>query len=159
MKELVGRRVDAIDVEKAKQEYIIFHTDTGPICYAALPDCCSETWFADILGIERILGKVIGSVEEIEVTDFACRLIERDGRGRQESDKVYGISLGVAGGCGSGCEIVFRNSSNGYYGGCLSGPIDIPKERGDSSAYASGHEQLEWERITKDWSAGEPKEA
>ena len=155
MKELIGRRVDAIDVEKAKQEWIVFHTDAGPLCYHAEADCCSETWFSDIIGLEQLIGQKVSSVEEITIPDSVSGLIDRDGRGRQESDTLYGYLI-ENGSWRNGCKIFFRNSSNGYYGGSLSDPIEIPKTRREY--YDAKDEPLEWERIEKDWSAGATKD-
>jgi len=74
-------------------------------------DCCSETWFADILNPEAINsgGAVVLSVEEIPNI-----VAVDDGRGRQDSDQFYGVKITTVLGT---CTIIYRNSSNGYYGG------------------------------------------
>lgn len=41
-----------------------------------------------------------------------------DGLGRQDSDAVYGVGILTSKGAG---EIVYRNSSHGYYGGWIEG--------------------------------------
>jgi hypothetical protein len=104
---LTGRRIDKIEVEPG-EEYIRFQTDAGPLAWITDGDCCSETWFADIVGVKALLGATVTKVENVEIPEV------EDGRTRQEVDSFYGVSIttdrGVA-------KIIYRNSSNGYYGG------------------------------------------
>lgn len=73
-------------------------------------------------------------VEEVDMDGYNVD----DGRTRQECDEAYGYKIFTDKGQ---ADIIFRNSSNGYYGGSLNGveiDIDIP---------ATAKE------ITGDWSA------
>lgn len=110
MDELVGRTINAIQIDDAEQHYLAFGTDSGRIIYVAEGDCCSESWFYHILGVDNLLGQTVLETE-------SCYLGEpEDGFSRQESDKLYSIKLRTARGY---ADIEFRNSSNGYYGGYL----------------------------------------
>lgn len=121
MKELLGKRINKILVN-SDQSVLIFDTNFGDVAYETYGDCCSETWFADITGVAALLGGVVTTVEvvDIEVVD--------DGRTRQEEDEFYGVKITTDKGY---ADIVYRNSSNGYYGGSadyaayLERPTDI----------------------------------
>ena len=108
---LVGRTISALFIS-ADQSILWFDTDAGPIVYEAEGDCCSESWFADIIGADWLKGTRVISTETLGLPDYNVK----DGRGRQEEDEAYGYSLTTERGVAT---IVFRNSSNGYYGGCL----------------------------------------
>ncbi len=94
-------------------------------------DCCSETWWADAVGVKQLLGHVVTAVEEIDMPT------PEDDRTRQEYDEAYGIKITTTRGV---CDLVYRNSSNGYYGG-------------DSSIRWSDKIPDGFRQITEDWSA------
>jgi len=48
MKELVGKTVKELYVNE-DQSLLKFVTDQGEVIYQTEADCCSETWFADII--------------------------------------------------------------------------------------------------------------
>ena len=100
----------------------------------ALPCCCSETWWADILGVEYLIGHTIQAIEEILLPN------PHDDRGRQEFDRQYGVlirtELGIV-------TLIYRNSSNGYYGGSFQITTKLFQEQQD----------IEWKLIEEDWSA------
>lgn len=109
MKELVGKKINGIYVSEGENE-LAFDTDAGVIGYEGYGDCCSETWFADVLGVSALIGATVAAVEDVDLENYNIE----DGRGRQEADSVYGYKLRTDKGY---ADIVFRNSSNGYYGG------------------------------------------
>lgn len=115
MKELIGKKVREIYVDSEFQTYLKFVTDQGDLHYYADGDCCSESYFAEILGVNNLLQQkyAVLSVEKIQ-------LGESEGT-RQESDSIYGIKINFSEPgkyYGPSCAlIIFRNSSNGYYGG------------------------------------------
>lgn len=140
MKELVGKIVEKILIDRNLQEYLQFKTKQGDVIYQTEADCCSETWFADIINVEGFFstyygkgtdGRMVQSVEEIEMPEVA------DDRTRQQSDQAYGYRIKTN---AATITIVFRNSSNGYYGG----GIRLIKKLPD------GIEMIE---ITEDYSA------
>ena len=82
------------------------------IAYDAWGDCCSETWFADITGVGALIGGTVQTADEVSMDGYNVE----DGRTRQECDEAYGYKLTTDKGY---ADIVFRNSSNGYYGGSI----------------------------------------
>lgn len=111
MDELLNRIITKVLVSD-DQHRIQFVTDQGPINYSLYGDCCSETWFSDILNVSDIINSKVIEVSCLELPDYNCD----DGRSRQEVDEVYGYSIKTEKGS---CEVIFRNSSNGYYGGSI----------------------------------------
>lgn len=109
MKELVGKRVKALYIDECEST-LAFATDAGIVSYETYGDCCSQTWFADIVGVNALIGGVVSSVEDMDLGGYNVD----DGRCRQEYDSVYGYKIITDKGY---VDIVFRNSSNGYYGG------------------------------------------
>lgn len=108
-----GHRVDKIFLKADGEDAIRFeiegnrHND-----FWCEGDCCSESWISDLIGVENIIGAVVSHVECKELPDYNCK----DGRGRQEEDEVYGFTFKTDKG---DFDLIFRNSSNGYYGGWL----------------------------------------
>ena len=132
LQELVGRTVLAVAAEEPGEHFLRLTTDDGDRFVTAIGDCCSETWFADITGFDALIGSPVLSVDQPALEDRP-----NDGRGRQEEDAYYGITITTAKGR---CDIVYRNSSNGYYGGwCSYGKTCT--------------EKVDWAPITSDWSA------
>jgi hypothetical protein len=99
-------------------------------------DCCSETWFADIIGVKNLIRDRREEVIGIEKLDLPA---PEDNRNRQDVDQAYGYRLKTKKG---DCDIIFRNSSNGYYGGDIY--LDTKTKEWDLSKFI---------RITDDWSA------
>lgn len=114
MKELLETRIERVYVSDS-QEHIVFVHWVGPppevTAYQTEADCCSETWFADIIGLHNLLGQTVTGVRVLQV-----EIPEDDNRSRQDYDEAYGYRLTTAKG---DCDFIFRNSSNGYYGGSL----------------------------------------
>ncbi|MNQ16294.1 hypothetical protein D3C85_292910 [compost metagenome] len=153
MKELVGNVIKEIYVNE-DQSIIRFVTDIGDLCYIAEGDCCSETWFADILFSYRFFcGRKVAEVVELEIPDFVTKMANSDGRTRQEYDEVYGYQIVVerqnnySYGSAESCDIIFRNSSNGYYGGSCE--FMNPENKRHKEKLA----ESEWARISEDWKA------
>lgn len=93
---------------------MIITTDDDIFGFYVEGDCCSVSWFADIIGVEKVQGTRIKEIREPDLSNYNTD----DGRCRQESESVYGYDLVSED--GGICTIVFRNSSNGYYGGWMS---------------------------------------
>ena len=89
--------------------------ESGWILLDTEAECCSDTWFAEVIKAKDIMGKTIKQVEELRLHE--CE-VKDDGRGSQDVDLIYGYKLRAED--GSFCLITFRNSSNGYYGGSVS---------------------------------------
>lgn len=153
MKELVGKTIKELYVNE-DQSLLKFVTDQGELIYETEGDCCSETWFADIIFNWKFFQTPVTDVTELDVPAWLDRLITKDGRTRQEFDQAYGYNVKADStntmyysGNGTSCDIIFRNSSNGYYGGScgLMNP--------DSKWSKERLEKAEWTQITEDWQA------
>lgn len=104
---LIGTRVYRIRRDDGSY-CLMFETDRGPICFVAEGDCCSESWFNHVNGIELIRGAFVMRTEDLS-----------EGQGdatRQEYDRIYGTRIYTDRGT---VEIEMRNSSNGYYEGSV----------------------------------------
>src|SRR4029078_8069357 len=53
---LVGATLRECRVEQGEQSLAIL-ADRGVVVLITDADCCSETWFADLLGVSNVLGK------------------------------------------------------------------------------------------------------
>lgn len=135
MDKLIGEIIQAVIVFSDYHDHIQFVTHAGPIAYGAFGDCCSSSFFSDIFGVDKILNKKITEVKNIDLEPG-----EAPSRGASEDDNeaIYGIRI-FAG--DDACTIIFRNHSNGYYGGYIM----------DSQPMVST-ETKQWD-IKKDWSA------
>jgi hypothetical protein len=127
--DLVGKKIDAIWVMPGEQ-YLRIDASGESFVYETEGDCCSETWFAEIIGVDALIGATVTATEDLEVP------VKEDGHTRQDSDEFYGQSIATDRGR---AQIVYRNSSNGYYGGSASLTSTTPP--GD------------WRQITDDWTA------
>lgn len=132
MKELLGKTITGLRVRDGEDILVFDHPDGTWTAYATHGDCCSETWFADIVGVNALINATVLEVQDVELEDDA------DERTRQEYDRFYGVKLKTDRGY---VDIVYRNSSNGYYGG------DISLYRSDSLPVGN------FTTIADDWSA------
>lgn len=98
----VGDRESTLkfDLRNGEDEEIRYVTTDG--------DCCSQSWWADIVGAAGSYGGIITGVKEVQMPE------PNDNRSRQEYDRAYGYQITTDRGV---VDLVFRNSSNGYYGG------------------------------------------
>jgi len=108
MGELVGKFITRIYVSDGEHALLFCHGGGEFSAYETVWDCCSEAWFADIEGVEALLGATVTCVEGIEIE------VMQDDRCRQNEDKFYDVKLTTTKGIAT---IVYRNSSNGCYGG------------------------------------------
>lgn len=112
LEDLVGASVTGLWVDPGEEHLRIVLADGRVLVGETDGDCCSETWWADATGVKQLIGGIVSAAKEIPMDDYDVN----DGRGRQSDDEAYGVrittNLGV-------CDLVFRNSSNGYYGGSV----------------------------------------
>ena len=132
LEKLEGSRVSEVFVS-SDTETMFLVTDKGIYRLDLDGDCCSETWFSDIYNFDALIG-TIGTIQEIDLPDYDVD----DGRTRQCEDCAYGIEVVTDKGVS---KIVFRNSSNGYYGGNLNQVAKV-------SSLPDG-----LTKITEDWKA------
>ncbi len=109
--DMVGKKVVALLVS-ANHEALYFVTEGGRVfAWVTEGDCCSRSWFTDIDGVWALLGETIFKATEVDMP-------EADSRFDTEDDyiQVYGYKLETTGGF---VDVIFRNASNGYYGGWM----------------------------------------
>src|SRR5947209_1085263 len=120
MKDLIGKIIKKILVSD-NDEILVFDTSDGMIAYETEGDCCSSTWFESITGVEALIGQVVTEQETIEMPVPASREYKGDHYVDELQD--YGEKLKTAKGV---IDIVYRNSSNGYYGGNINRLTAVP---------------------------------
>ncbi len=144
MNELVGKTIRSVQVN-ADQSMLRFVCDDGPVTFEVTGDCCSYSWFADVVGYQALAGHTVREVESVPLEEGkpapdgvpSSAALTAEGRTHQDYDAVYGYVVTTDAGR---CTVAFRNSSNGYYGGEL-------------GATASEPAGTVWTPITDDWSA------
>jgi hypothetical protein len=109
---LADQPVAGISVSEDKEQLVFTLADGRTLTYTAEGDCCSHSWIEHLTVPPDIAGSVITGWKQQDMGET-----EAD----YETIKVYQTSFITAKG-----EIVveYRNSSNGYYGGWLSGPVE-----------------------------------
>lgn len=137
MQPIVGKTPASIWVNEG-EDTLVLGCEEGALVCDTDGDCCSETWWADAIGVLQYLrGTVVTGIREIEMTDSYN---VDDGRTRQEEDSAYGVQVTTDQGA---VDLVFRNSSNGYYGGSAYYRwVDAPWEPA-----------ADFRQITEDWRA------
>lgn len=144
---LLGRVILKILMEPGEGRMRFLCEDGDRIDFVTSGDCCSETWFADIVGVEMLIGRPVTLAEEVPDHPGDAS----DGRTRQECDSFYGFRIFTAKGC---CDFVYRNSSNGYYGGdCDLVVNDVGASRYGTRFTLPGIDTTAWREITEDFQA------
>ena len=131
IKKLSGKLLSVhIDPDDDIITFTIGHWSGKPVkkvSFQAVGDCCSSSYFYEIVGAEKVLGKWIQEVEELSLdvepgtesigTDYPYVVEAYAYRVSSEPGK---LDLGSATiDVSNSMIIVFRNDSNGYYGGTL----------------------------------------
>lgn len=144
MEELIGRKILSVGIDE-EHDILRFKTDAGPVFYMTENECCNWVYFNDILGIKEILGKVVNSI-----THHDCKDISHDSSAIDCLDE-YMITLNSDTGR---CDITYRNSSNGYYGGyCVNVPGDKPWENSNQEP-PTAIADFSYRELTEDWTTG-----
>lgn len=119
---LVGEKVNKVFIDYSGNS-LFFVTDNFILQVDTWADCCSDTWFADIMDAD-ILKK--GPVTKVEYMDPLPGYDVDDGRGKQDYDLAYSFRIYVG---NQFAEFIYRNSSNGYYSGSSEARIvnEIPE--------------------------------
>ena len=142
---LVGKTIVKIEIDKEEQAYLRFTDDhEKQYTFIAEGDCCSESWFYHVLGVDTLLGNEITGGQSVEMGEID------DGKTRQEYDELYKITLITNKGMS---DIEFRNSSNGYYGGWLSYLEDNNNPVKWNWKTKKHDIPIVWKEITEDYTA------
>lgn len=109
---LLGKDLEQIAINGDKTFILFAFKDGTGMIYSAEGDCCSQSWFEHISGVEALQGKITG-VEEIAGASWTMqqppeRWIKDD------HIEVYFIKITTDRGRAT---IELRNASNGFYGG------------------------------------------
>ena len=129
--DLIGKNPQALWISPGEEDLYLV-CDGAMYLFQTNSECCSESWWADICSPQQLLeGDAITMIEEIPLPD------PKDERSRQEADFAYGYALKTNRGV---CTLIYRNSSNGYYGGSCSfyRVIDIPDDCEEIEAFSWG---------------------
>lgn len=145
---LLNQKIVKLEIDADDQHTLKFTTENGNTIYwDTYGDCCSETWFYHVLGVENLLNATVKEVQYIDLfgEDAKQNAVNNDKLGRQDFDRLYCCKLITDRGY---VDIEFRNSSNGYYGGDLSEFSDASE-----SLYPR---DCEWTNLTADYTYNLP---
>ena len=111
---LVGRLILGIyrneDSTKLK-----FETGAAPDVFLSIESGSrSESWVEEILNAELLIGAIVTMCESLDLE--SPKIPQYPPSERQEYDKSYGWAIHGTKGTAT---VIYRNSSNGYYGGSL----------------------------------------
>ena len=132
---LGGEEISNILVSPGEGNLCIQTKSRLNVTFVAEGEGCSETWFAELIGVTNVLGHICLGITDVK-TDNRFPNPE-DGNTRQDSDLVYGFNIITENG---DCLVVFRNSSIGYYYGEYSVLTDIVPSN-------------DWVNVKDDWCA------
>jgi len=111
MKELVNNKITDVLISDSEHCLKFINNNNEELHFVVNGDCCSESWFSEIINLDNLINQ---SVLEVNTLNLPNYLQDQDTHGRQDIDIFYGYEIKSTGGT---TTIVFRNSSNGYYGG------------------------------------------
>ena len=108
---LSGQKLAKVEVTTDRECLVFTLADGRTVTYVAEGDCCSTSWIEHLTVPSDIAGAEVTAFRGLDMGET-----EVD----HETIKAYQTSFATARG-----EIVveYRNSSNGYYGGWLRGPV------------------------------------
>jgi len=111
-KTLIGKTIKDVWISN-EGDYLVFDFDGyAPYYFYVESECCSSTWIHEINGRDALRDAEINSVEskDIELPD------DKNDKDNEDSLESYCLTLTTRKGR---CDIIYRNQSNGYYGGDL----------------------------------------
>ena len=106
---LMDKHVLAVHINSQHDLLRFSLNDGSTYCVEAAGDCCSSSWFESINDADDL--------HDAQVVYIASKHISAETLGLDgDEEKVYGYTIATNKGL---VDIIFRNSSNGYYGGFL----------------------------------------
>ena len=146
---LVGKVVIGLKLSQDEQ-YLEFQTTDGIIRWTTFANCCSYAWIAEIIGVNGFFGREVLSVEDVEGAES-----NRGKYGQLTQNYATEIRTDK-----TVVSIIFRNESNGYYGGSLEEMIE-----GKDGWWVFGYSNMmsidlkemdfKWKDITEDYPSNE----
>jgi hypothetical protein len=124
---LVNKRLRSIFVDDKRICFVCDGEFTRPEFYfKTTSECCSETYISEVLfnptmekeiSTEGVINRTVVGWEELKLQEGDYRKLLP----RQDVDQVYGYKIYLASedGTPDSVTIIYRNSSNGYYGGSM----------------------------------------
>lgn len=109
LESIVGKRISSLEIADSA---ICFVSDGARLNYELCADCCSVTWLHRVINVAALIGQTVTAIVEISTDAVDVN----DGLCRQDYDTAYGIGIRTDLGV---CQVLYRNSSNGYYGGWI----------------------------------------
>lgn len=115
LRDLFGMTIIAVLMSECRS-YLSFLHESGSESYYLKPDCCSESWFESINGLENLIDSEVMCVMSRH-SDVGSDPLIKPSLVKVTSDdnkkfKLYGYTLVTHKGY---CDIEFRNASNGFY--------------------------------------------
>lgn len=124
LQELVGKKIIEIRMNK-DNDLLIFTTDdaTAPLyAYGLESECCSNSYFYEINGIDALRNEIVTAVNGLLWNENPEKCDNKEEE--EEVTCTYGNQIITQKGR---CDIIFRNESNGWYGGTMEF-IDLSKK-------------------------------
>ncbi len=112
MQELIGKKIVKVGISQDKTVLGFEIEDGSKLAYYTEGDCCSSSWIEHFSNAEYLAGSRVVGVEEIDVPG-----VGDDEQNDGDFIQCYGVRISLFG--KPPFEFEFRNSSNGYYGGCI----------------------------------------
>ena len=115
MNELIGKKITGLS--RITDQVLIFDTPSESVAYQTDSECCSETWFDALEGVDNLIGHTVCSVEALSFGQI------------DDGDNIiqpYGYKVTTDAGS---FLLIFRNKSNGYYGGSVILTHDFDKTK------------------------------
>lgn len=145
-RELTGKTVTKVEVGEDGEFLRFTLNDGSQPTFFAYGDCCSHTWVQEVRGVTSLLNREVRRIEIKTTKNLPSR---NDGKDMDDDDwewgedcvQEYGYTFYTDAGY---FDIVYRNSSNGYYGGSL----DLFNE--DSLWLDTPDENTVWHEVTSD---------
>lgn len=108
---LVGKKVKSVSIGERKDVLRFDFEGFGalPLFVSATGDCCSNSWFEHITGIDALVGGTVARVVGRDMPEDSWNVPDQD-----VLTRYYGWTVETEKGR---LDIEMRNESNGYYGG------------------------------------------
>lgn len=135
---LIGKVLSQIKIAEDKEALLFVFEDGTSLKVLCDADCCSHTWVEHIELPALGFPCFVTSVEDLELPG------SDDNHPEYDCLQVYGTKISTTKG---DIVIDYRNSSNGYYGGCLVWPDE---DRFYGGVYGQNISEEKWIDVTKD---------